>query len=469
MTHYDLVIIGTGSGNTILDDRFEGWRVAIVEEGAYGGTCLNRGCIPSKMYVVPATIAHDAADEGPRLGLRTSYDGADWRAMRDRVFGRIDPLARQGHEYRVGQSHVDAIDGRARFTGARALVVSREGETDLELTADHVLIAVGSRPVVPDVPGLDAVPYETSDTVMRLDALPARIGVVGGGYVGSEFANVFASLGTQVVQVDSAPRLIDNHDREVADHFTELAGRRWDLRLDAGLEKVERTDSGSITMHLGDGSRAEVDVLLLAVGRTPNADLLDLDGSGSGVEVDDAGRVVVDEHQRTTADGVWALGDVSSPQPLKHVANQDARVVQHNLLNPDGLRVSDHRFVPSAVFASPQVAAVGLTEEQAREQGLDLAVGRSHYADTAHGWAMETDDRCHFAKVLADRATGRLVGAHLIGPQASVLVQPLIQAMSFDQPVVGLARGMYWIHPALSEVVETALLALEEELVGEKP
>lgn len=469
MAHYDLVILGTGSGNTILDHRYEGWKVAVVEEGPYGGTCLNRGCIPSKMYVIPATIAHEAAEEGPRLGLRTSYDGADWRAMRDRVFGRLDPIARAGQEYRAGQPHVDAIDGRARFTGPRALTVARENEADLELTADHVVIAVGSRPVVPDVPGLDTVRYETSDTVMRLDRLPARMGVVGGGYVGSEFANVFASLGTQVVQVDSAPRLIDNHDREVADHFTELAGRRWDLRLDAGLEKVERTRAGSILMHLGDGSSAEVDALLVAVGRRPNADLLDLDGSGSGVAVDDAGRVVVDEHHRATAEGVWALGDVSSDQPLKHVANQDARVVQHNLLNPDDLRVTDHRFVPNAVFASPQVAAVGLTEEQAREQGIDLAVGRSYYADTAHGWAMETDDRCHFVKVLADRATGRLVGAHVIGAQASVLVQPLIQAMSFDQPVVGLARGMYWIHPALAEVVETALLALEEELVSAKP
>ena len=468
MAHYDLVIIGTGSGNTVVDHRFEGWKVAIVEEGPYGGTCLNRGCIPSKSYVVPASIALEAAQEGPRLGLRTSFDGADWRAMRDRVFGRIDPMARAGHEHREGQPHVDAVDGRARFTGPRALTVARDGQDDLALTADHVVLAVGSRPVVPDVPGLDDVGYETSDTVMRLERLPARMGVVGGGYVGSEFANVFASLGTQVVQVDAAPRLIDNHDREVADRFTELAGRRWDLRLDAGLERVERTGSGCIRMHLGDGSSAEVDVLLLAVGRTPNADLLDL-GAGSGVEVDDGGRVVVDEHQRTTADGVWALGDVSSEQPLKHVANQDARIVQHNLLHPEDLRVTDHRFVPNAVFASPQVAAVGLTEEQAREQGVDLAVGRSLFADTAHGWAMETDDRCHLVKLLADRATGRLVGAHLIGPQASVLVQPLIQAMSFDQPVVGLARGMYWVHPALSEVVETALIALEEELTGAQP
>lgn len=464
MAHYDLVIVGTGSGNTIVDHRFEGWKVAIVEESQYGGTCLNRGCIPSKMYVIPSMIAHDACDAGPRLGLHTSYDGVDWRAMRDRIFGRTDRVSRDGRDYRAGLPHVDAITGTARLTGPRSLAVSQEDGEDLELSTDHLVIAVGSRPVVPDVPGLEEVGYETSDTVMRLDRLPSRIGVVGGGYVGSEFANVFSSLGVQVVQVDAAPTLIGNHDHEVAERFTELAGRRWDLRLEAGLERVARGEAGGVVMHLGDGSSAEVDLLLLAVGRRPNNDRLHLEDTG--IEVDDAGRVVVDEHQRATAAGVWALGDASSDQPLKHSANQDARVVQHNLLHPDELLTTDHRFVPNAVFATPQVAAVGLTEEQARAQGVDLAVGRAYYADTAHGWAMETDDSCHFVKLLADRATGRLVGAHLIGPQASVLVQPLIQAMSFDQPVVGLARGMYWVHPALAEVVEQALLAVEEELTG---
>ena len=163
---------------------------------------------------------------------------------------------------------------------------------------------------------------------------------------------------------------------------------------------------------------------------------------------------------------VWALGDLSSPEPLKHVANQDARVVQHNLLHPDDLMVSDHEHVPSAVFTSPQIASVGLTEAQAREQGLDLAVATKEYADTAHGWALREDGTGHFVKVLGDRATGRLVGAHLIGPQASVLVQTFIQALAFDQPISGLVRRQYWIHPSLTEVVEQALIDLEAELAG---
>jgi mycothione reductase len=188
-----------------------------------------------------------------------------------------------------------------------------------------------------------------------------------------------------------------------------------------------------------------------------NSDTLDL--ATTGVEVDENGLVRVDEHQRTTADGIWALGDVSSPWQLKHVANHEARVVQHNLLNPDDLMASDHRFVPQAVFSGPQVASVGLTEQACREQGLRYAVGQRDYGSVAYGWAMEDTD--HFAKVIADPATGQLIGAHIIGPDAANLIQPLVQAMSTGLDLLTMARGQYWIHPALAEVIENALLAVE--------
>jgi mycothione reductase len=186
----------------------------------------------------------------------------------------------------------------------------------------------------------------------------------------------------------------------------------------------------------------------------PNGDTLDL--AAAGIETDDRGLIVVDEYQRTTADGVFALGDVSSHYPLKHVANEEARTVQHNLLHPDAMVVADHRFVPHAVFAEPQIAAVGLTEQEAAKQGLDYRVGRQAYADVAFGWAME--DTEHFVKVVVDATTGLIVGAHLLGPQASSLIQPVVQAMSFGQRAADVARGQYWIHPALAEVVENALL-----------
>lgn len=223
---------------------------------------------------------------------------------------------------------------------------------------------------------------------------------------------------------------------------------------------MARNDDGSIlirTLYPDGADKIEVDELLIAVGRTPNSDVLDLDATG--VEVDHEGRVVVDEYQQTTVDGIYALGDVTTPHQLKHVANHEARVVKHNLLNPTDRIEADHRFVPHAVFSSPQIASVGLTEEEARERGIEYVVGRENYADIAYGWAME--DTSGFAKILADPKSGQIIGCHIIGPQASSVIQPVIQAMSFGLDAYSMARNQYWIHPAMSELIENALLHLE--------
>jgi mycothione reductase len=210
-------------------------------------------------------------------------------------------------------------------------------------------------------------------------------------------------------------------------------------------------------LHPQGADELVVDELLVAVGRTPNSDLLDLDATG--VEVEKDGRVIVDEYQQTTVDGIYALGDVTTPHQLKHVANHEARVVKHNLLNPTDRIKADHRFVPHAVFSSPQVAAVGLTEQEAQERGIPYVMGVEKYADIAYGWAME--DTSGFAKILADPETGQIIGCHIIGPHASTVIQPVIQAMSFGLDAYSMARDQYWIHPALSELIENALLHLD--------
>jgi mycothione reductase len=210
-------------------------------------------------------------------------------------------------------------------------------------------------------------------------------------------------------------------------------------------------------LHPDGADELIVDELLVAVGREPNSDLLNLDATG--VEVDREGRVVVDAYQQTTVDGIYALGDVTNPHQLKHVANHEARVVKHNLLNPDDRIEADHRFVPHAVFSSPQIASVGVTEEQAQERGIPYVKAVQRYADIAYGWAME--DTTGFAKVLADPETGQIIGCHVIGPQAPTVIQPVVQAMSFGLDAYTMARGQYWIHPAMPELIENALLQLD--------
>jgi mycothione reductase len=215
-------------------------------------------------------------------------------------------------------------------------------------------------------------------------------------------------------------------------------------------------EGDGVRLTLSDGAKVSGDLLLVATGRVPNSDRLNL--ASAGVDVHEDGRVVVDAHQRTTADGIFALGDVSSEWQLKHVANHEAKVVAHNLANPDALRESDHRFVPAAVFTEPEIASVGLTEAECRERGGRYVSAVQDYGSVAYGWAME--DSTGLCKLLADPDTGQVIGAHLIGPQASSIIQPVIQAMSFGLPATEMARGQYWIHPALPEVLENALLGL---------
>jgi mycothione reductase len=459
VTHYDLAIIGSGSGNSIVDDRFADRRVAILEKGTFGGTCLNVGCIPTKMFVHPADLAHSVG-HAHDLGVELRLDKVRWAEVRDRIFRRIDPISVAGRNYRADfLENVTLFEGHARFTGPRTIDTGT-GET---ITADQVVVAAGSRAIVPAIPGLADVEHHTSDTIMRLDELPGALGIIGGGFVAAEFAHVFGSFGSEVTVINRSDALLRAEDEDISAAFTEAAQERWDVRLSTRTTRVEEYD-GRIRLHLQgpEGpTTVDVDTLLIATGRRSNSDGLDL--ARAGVDVDEDGLVVVDEHQHTSAEGVWALGDVSNRYQLKHVSNHEARVVQHNLLHLDDRSSwvrSTHHAVPAAVFTAPQIASVGLTEQQAREQGIDYVTARQAYGDTAYGWAME--DTTSFAKLIAESDTGRVLGAHIIGPDAANLIQPLIAATAWGQPAREVARGQYWIHPALTEVVENLLLEVAD-------
>ncbi|MFF0264813.1 mycothione reductase [Kribbella sp. NPDC004536] len=462
MTNYDLVVIGTGSGNTIVNRRFADRKVAIVERGTFGGTCLNFGCIPTKMFVHAADVAATPSVSS-RYGVDEQLLGVRWTDVRDRIFGRIDPISAGGSEYRhhnAENANVHMYDGTGRFTGFKELTVdSKDGSTSV-FSAEQFVIATGSRPIVPPIPGLEETGFHTSNTIMRLDELPRRIAIIGSGFVAAEFAHVFAAFGVEVTIVARSKELLRPEDGAIAARYTEIAQAKYDVRLEHETVRVARRDDGTILLsmlHPEGSDELIVDELLVAVGREPNSGLLNL--AATGVEVDREGRVVVDAYQQTSVDGIYALGDVTNPHQLKHVANHEARVVKHNLLNPDDRIEADHRFVPHAVFSSPQIASVGLTEEQARERGIPYVAAVQRYADIAYGWAME--DTTGFAKVLADPETGQIIGCHIIGPQAPTVIQPVIQAMSFGLDAYTMARGQYWIHPAMPELIENALLKLD--------
>ncbi|CAI9405319.1 mycothione reductase [Aestuariimicrobium sp. T2.26MG-19.2B] len=479
---YDLCVIGSGSGNSLLDERFSGLRVALVDEGVnaelgapvFGGTCLNVGCIPTKMFVLPADLAA-SPHEAHRLGVDLDLRGVRFDEVRDRIFGRIDAISTGGLQWREQQSWVDVYRQHATFVDAHTLRLA----DGTQVRAEQFVLAAGSRPHQLEVPGFDeavqAGLVHTSNTVMRIPALPRRIVILGAGFVAAEFAHVFASFGAEVTLVHRGDRLLKKADETISHRFTAALGERVTLQLNQQVVRLERvaasaTQAGTVVVvtTTADGTelRHEADLVLNSTGRVSNSDRLEV--GRAGVDVDAAGYVVVDEYQRTSVDHIWALGDICSRWQLKHVANHEMRVVQHNLSHPrDEWVRADHRFVPCAVFSDPQIGQVGLTQAQLEAAGIDHIVKVQEYGDVAFGWALE--DRTHCVKLLADPHTGQLLGAHVMGPQAASLVQLCVQAMSLGTDIETMARGQYWIHPALTEVIENALLGLVEQLPSRSP
>lgn len=435
-------------------EEFAGQKVAIIEPDRFGGTCLNRGCIPTKMFVVTADLAH-SVKTAARLGVHASLEGVDWTAVQQRIFGRIDPLHERAVDYRRNAG-IDVYTQPARFVAAKVIDVGGE-----LLSADVFIVASGARPVIPPIPGLDSVPFYTSDSIMRIDAAPESLVIIGGGFIAAEFGHVFDAFGSKVTIVQSGPRLLMAEDEDVSQRFTDLAGKRHVLLLDSVPTAVAAGPEGiRVDVEGTDGSTTTVEgqALLIAAGRRSNTDLID--AQAGGLDIDDRGRIRADRAGRTAVPGVWALGDATSHLQLKHLANAEGRVVWHNVRHPDDLRYLPQMPIPHAVFSDPQIASFGVTEQAARAQSLNYMVSTRAYADAAYGWALE--DTTGFVKILADPTTRTLLGTHIIGPQASTLIQPLLQASMLGQTVDQLAHDVLYIHPALTELLEQALLDLHQ-------
>ena len=460
---FDLVIVGTGSGNSIPGPEFDHWKIAIVERGLFGGTCLNVGCIPSKMFVYAADVAQ-IVRTADAYGIEAEVTGVNWSAIRDRVFGRIDPIVEGGENYRLGDEcpNITVIKGEGLLVGERILDIASEDGGVRRITGRHMVLGAGARPFLPPYPGLTDVDFHTSDTVMRLDVLPERMVILGGGYIASELGHVFSAFGCKVTMLNRGDRLLRREDEDISRRFTELMSQRLDVRCGVEVLNVKQEgETFSVDINAGGETAViEADAILVAAGRVPNGDLIGAESCG--IDCKD-GRVLVDEHFRTSMPGVWAFGDISNIHQLKHLANAEVKALRHNLLVADGvsecpMRRVNSAFVPHAVFGDPQIASVGLTEKEAIEKGLPLSVASKEYGATAYGWAMEDSES--FCKLIANAESRQLLGAHIIGPQASTLIQQLIQGMEFGQTVDELASDQFYIHPALTELVENALLDL---------
>jgi dihydrolipoamide dehydrogenase len=451
MTDFDLVVIGGGTGNTVAAAAAEAeLDTALIEPGPLGGTCLNRGCNPSKMLIQRATVAETVRDAG-RFGIGASIDRIDFAGFVDEVESTLSDIATDMATRYREMDTLTLFREEARFVDDRTLAVGDE-----TIAGDRIVVAVGSRPVVPPIDGLEDVAFLTSDDALYLDERPEKMVIVGGGYIAAELGYFFEAMGTDVRIVQSHETLLPREDPEIAEAFTEIAADRHEVYTGRrGTAVSGNPDEGGgvvVTATASDGDEIAVtgDRLLLAVGRRPNSDTLDLDNTG--IETDDRGFVETNEYLETTAENVWAMGDVAGNFLFKHSGDYEARFAIDNAVHGER-RPVDFTAVPHAVFTEPQIGGVGATEADLRDDDRDYVVGRASYADTAMGRAKKLETG--FAKVLA-APDGTLLGCHVIGHEASTLVHEAVIAMRTGEGRVEDVADAIHAHPTLNKVMEAA-------------
>lgn len=451
MKTFDLLVIGSGAGLEVSSAAAEqGRTVAVIENGPFGGTCLNRGCIPSKMLIRSADVI-ELVRRAHLWGIRAEVLGVDWSYIVDRVTGTIDSDAEQIEEGNRQAENIAVFKGTARFTGHKTVEVERQ-----EIRAETVVIAAGSRPRIPDIPGLTDVTFITSDEALRMPSQPKRLIIVGGGFVAAELAHFFGALGTEVAIVQRGPVLLGREDEELAQRFTDIYAGKFELFLNSKVTRLRKAGQ-EIEAELNGGERKLTgDSLLFATGRVPNTDLLNIGATGVGV--DDKGFIKADDFLETNVKGIWTLGDIAGRYMLRHSANLEAAFVAHNILNYQRKLAIDYHAMPHAVFASPQVGSAGLTEQEVRSQGRRYGVGKAEYIQTAYGSFIE--DRDGLVKVIVDDETKEVLGCHIIGTDASVLIQEAVNLMRLRGTADAITNSIY-IHPALSEVVQRAFGSIE--------
>jgi pyruvate/2-oxoglutarate dehydrogenase complex dihydrolipoamide dehydrogenase (E3) component len=453
---FDAIVIGSGQAGPSLAVRFAqaGWRTALVEREHFGGTCVNDGCIPTKTLVASARAAHiarRAADFGVVIEGEVRVDMKAVKARKDRVVGQsVEGLAK----WLNGTPHLSVVWGHARFTGPHTLRVA-----DQTLEAPKIFINVGGRPSVPDWPGLAEVPYLTNISMMALDVLPEHLIIVGGSYIGLEFAQMYRRFGSKVTVLEHGDRLIAREDPEVSNEVQAILEREGvAFMLGTRDARVERDAAGSIRVSLKQGGAAHEltgSHLLMAAGRRPNTD--DLGLAQAGIATDARGYISVDDALRTNVEGVWALGDVNGRGAFTHTAYNDHEIVAANLLDGDPRRLSD-RIAAYALFTDPPLGRIGMTETEVRASGRPALMGVMPM--TRVGRAKERGETQGFMKVLVDAQSKKLLGAALLCIEGDEIVHSLLDVMAAGAPYTVIQRCVH-IHPTVSELIPTLLGGLK--------
>lgn len=440
MKNYDVIVIGTGAGNIVTDGALaKGLSVAVIERGRFGGTCLNRGCIPTKVMVTAANRVREDR-EGSRIGVLADNVRMDWDVVSKRVWKKIDesPAIRTYYEQ---FPNVDTYSGTASFLDNHTLSVSLNEGGTLTMKGEKIFIATGGRTNIPDIPGLEEAGYVDSERFFG-SSFPKKpyesLLIIGGGPIGCEFAHVFNAAGTKVTIVQHNVRLLPKEEPAVSqfllDEFHRLG---MTVELNKETLGVTVKDGKKVLSFrdrtTGEEGTAEAEEILVAPGIRPMTELLHLENTD--VRLDRRGYIETNEFMETTAENIWALGDVNGKAPFRHKANYEAEILSHNLFSgntPDHWRWADYSAVPAVTYTYPEVAHVGMTEEEAKKKGYTVETAMNHYSTAVKGYALgyepgDPDDG--FVKLVLDKETKNILGAHIVGPEASILIQPFVDAL----------------------------------------
>lgn len=451
MQTFDLIVIGAGSGLNISSAASElGMKVAVVEKGPMGGTCLNRGCIPSKIIIHSADVA-ETISKAKNFGINSKKISVDFRKIIERASSIVDKDAKKIEAAIIKDKNTTLFKAEAKFISQRTLRVGNQ-----TIKANKVIIAAGTRPLIPPIEGLKGLDYITSNEALRLKKQPKTLTILGGGYIGAELAHFFGALGTKISIVQKSKFLIPNEDEEISEKFTQIFKKKCSLLTEFEVKKVSKKNK-SFVVVAENKKRKKIlvsDQLLVATGRVPNTDILDV--KKADIEIDEKGFIKTNDCLETTAKNTWALGDIAGKFLFKHSANLEAQYVYNNAILGERIKV-DYSAMPHAVFSSPQIAGVGLREQDLRDK-YDYATGRYQFIDCGMGLAMQ--DKDGFIKIFADRKTKKILGCHILGSEASTLIHEVILAMKSGLTTDSIQNAVH-VHPALSEVIQRAVNNIE--------
>ena len=451
---YDAIVIGTGQSGPFLAIRLAqaGRKVAIIERHLFGGTCVNTGCIPTKTLVASARVAHQVRRAG-EFGVNTGEVSVDMRRVKARK-DEIQRPSQEGAESRLReQKNCDVYKGQARFESSHVVAVN-----DDRLTAEQIFINVGGRAIVPEMPGIDQVPYLTNSSMMDVDFLPEHLIVVGGSYIGLEFGQMYRRFGSKVTILQRDARLVPREDEDVSAAIKEIVeGEGITVRTSATCISFEkRGDQIAAGVDCAyDPSPALGTHVLLAVGRQPNTGDLGLEKAG--VKQDERGNIIVDDHLRTNVPGIWALGDCNGRGGFTHTSYNDFEIVAANLLDNDDRKVSD-RITAYNLYIDPPLGRAGMTEAEVRKTGRKALIGSYQMADV--GRAREKSETRGFMKVLVDAESKRILGATVLGIGGDEIIHSILDIMYAKAPYTVISRAMH-IHPTVSELIPTMLQNLK--------